>query len=216
MWSRSRARSAGSRSSTTRSRPPAARRRCVPLDLKDYDGIDRLGAALQRALRQARRAGRQRRHARPALAARPCRAEGVGRRDGGQRHGELAPDPLARSAAAEVRRRARGVPHLGRGVDARCAYWGPYSVSKAAVELLARTYAAETATTKVRVNLFNPGPIRTRMRATAMPGEDPMTLDTPENVRREDRRLCLPSLHRDRHALQLPGQEIPDASTPPA
>ena len=45
------------------------------------------------------------------------------------------------------------------------AYWGPYSVSKAALEALARTYAAETVSTPVRVNLFNPGPTRTRMRA---------------------------------------------------
>src|SRR5207302_533595 len=43
------------------------------------------------------------------------------------------------------------------------AYWGPYSISKIALEMLTRTYAAENATTKVRVNLFNPGPIRTRM-----------------------------------------------------
>ena len=72
------------------------------------------------------------------------------------------------------------------------AYWGPYSVSKAAVELMARIYAAETATTKLRVNVFNPGPIRTRMRATAMPGEDPMTLDTPENAAEKIVDLCLP------------------------
>ena len=72
------------------------------------------------------------------------------------------------------------------------AYWGPYSVSKAAVELMARIYAAETATTKLRVNIFNPGPIRTRMRATAMPGEDPMTLDTPENCAAKIIDLCLP------------------------
>ena len=72
------------------------------------------------------------------------------------------------------------------------AYWGPYSVSKAAVELMARIYAAETATTKLRVNVFNPGPIRTRMRATAMPGEDPMTLDTPENCAEKIVDLCLP------------------------
>jgi NAD(P)-dependent dehydrogenase (short-subunit alcohol dehydrogenase family) len=73
------------------------------------------------------------------------------------------------------------------------AYWGPYSVSKAAVELMARIYAAETASTKLRVNIFNPGPIRTRMRATAMPGEDPMTLDTPENCAAKIVELCLPS-----------------------
>jgi hypothetical protein len=45
----------------------------------------------------------------------------------------------------------------------------------------------------VKVNLFNPGPIRTRMRAKAMPGEDPMTLDTPEQAAEAILKLCLPS-----------------------
>ena len=62
------------------------------------------------------------------------------------------------------------------------AYWGPYAVSKAALEALVKTYAAETATTNLRVNLVSPGPVRTRMRAEAMPGEDPETLPPPEAV----------------------------------
>ena len=45
-----------------------------------------------------------------------------------------------------------------------------------------RTYAAEMANTSVRANLFSPGPLRTHMRAQAMPGEDPETLATPEAV----------------------------------
>ena len=60
------------------------------------------------------------------------------------------------------------------------AYWGAYSTSKAALEALVRTYAAETAATTVRVNILNPGPLRTRMRAQAMPGEDPARLLPPE------------------------------------
>ena len=97
----------------------------VPLDLKDYDGIDRLGASLNERYRQARRAGRQCRHARRALADQPCRAESVRRRDGGQRHRQLAADPLARSAAAEIRCRARGVRHLRRRVECRWPIGGP-------------------------------------------------------------------------------------------
>jgi NAD(P)-dependent dehydrogenase (short-subunit alcohol dehydrogenase family) len=73
------------------------------------------------------------------------------------------------------------------------AYRGPYSVSKAALEALARTYAAETETTPVRVNLVNPGPTRTRMRAAVMPGEDPMTLPPPDAVAEKIVALCLPS-----------------------
>jgi NAD(P)-dependent dehydrogenase (short-subunit alcohol dehydrogenase family) len=60
------------------------------------------------------------------------------------------------------------------------AYWGAYNVSKAALESLAFTYAAECKETPVRVNLLDPGAVRTRMRAVAFPGEDPMTLPPPE------------------------------------
>jgi NAD(P)-dependent dehydrogenase (short-subunit alcohol dehydrogenase family) len=73
------------------------------------------------------------------------------------------------------------------------AYWAPYSVSKAALDVLVRTYAAETSSTSVRVNLFSPGATRTRMRAMVMPGEDPMTLPTPEQVAEKMLDLCLPS-----------------------
>ena len=80
----------------------------------------------------------------------------------------------------------------GAATSAR-AYNGTYSVSKAALNVLARTYAAETDTTPVRVNLFNPGPTRTRMRAQVMPGEDPMTLPTPDQVAEAIVPLCAPS-----------------------
>jgi NAD(P)-dependent dehydrogenase (short-subunit alcohol dehydrogenase family) len=72
-------------------------------------------------------------------------------------------------------------------------YWGAYAASKAGMEMLARTYAAETDKTNVKVNIFNPGPTRTRMRAQAMPGEDPMTLDPPHKVAEYIVPLCLPS-----------------------
>ena len=54
-------------------------------------------------------------------------------------------------------------------------------------------WAAEIAITPIRVNLFSPGPIRTRMRAIVFPGEDPMTLDTPEQVADFIVPMCLPS-----------------------
>jgi len=73
------------------------------------------------------------------------------------------------------------------------AYWGLYAASKAALDALVLAYAGELAKTNVKVNLFNPGPIRTRMRAKAMPGEDPMTLDTPEQAAEAILPLCLPS-----------------------
>jgi NAD(P)-dependent dehydrogenase (short-subunit alcohol dehydrogenase family) len=61
-------------------------------------------------------------------------------------------------------------------------YWGAYAVSKAALEAMAFTYANECADTNVKVNVFNPGPTRTQMRKAAFPGEDPMTLPAPEEL----------------------------------
>ena len=59
-------------------------------------------------------------------------------------------------------------------------FWGAYAVSKAGLEMLVKTYAAETEKTKLRVNIVNPGAVRTEMRAKAMPGEDPASLIRPE------------------------------------
>jgi NAD(P)-dependent dehydrogenase (short-subunit alcohol dehydrogenase family) len=61
-------------------------------------------------------------------------------------------------------------------------FWGGYGMAKAALESLALTYAAECETTKVRVNILNPGAMRTAMRARAMPGEDADTLPKPDAV----------------------------------
>jgi NAD(P)-dependent dehydrogenase (short-subunit alcohol dehydrogenase family) len=88
------------------------------------------------------------------------------------------------------------------------AYRGPYSVSKAALEALARTYAAETASTAVRVNLVNPGPTRTRMRAAVMPGEDPLTLPPPEQVAEKIVALCLPSFTETGRLYDFPQDKL--------
>ena len=61
-------------------------------------------------------------------------------------------------------------------------FWGGYAMSKAALESIALTYAAECEGTSVKVNLLNPGTIRTAMRAKAMPGEEPSRLKRPEDV----------------------------------
>lgn len=60
------------------------------------------------------------------------------------------------------------------------AYFGAYAASKAALESLVMTYAAETAKTDLRVNLVDPGPMRTRLRAMAFPGEDKDSLALPK------------------------------------
>jgi NAD(P)-dependent dehydrogenase (short-subunit alcohol dehydrogenase family) len=96
-------------------------------------------------------------------------------------------DPLLRQSEA-----GRAVFLTSGSAQKAAPYWGAYAVSKIGLEMLARTYAAETEKTKVKVNLFNPGPTRTRMRAQAMPGEDPMTLDPPHKVATHVLPLCLP------------------------
>ena len=165
----------------------------VPLDLKDYAGIDRLGLALHQ------RFGRL-----DVLVANA----GI--------LGPLSPlahveakawdDVIAVNVTANWRliramdqllkySDAGRVVLISSGAAASApAYWGPYSVSKAALENLARTYAAENATTNLRINVFNPGPVRTRMRAQAMPGEDPLTLDSPETIASSIVELCLPDM----------------------
>jgi NAD(P)-dependent dehydrogenase (short-subunit alcohol dehydrogenase family) len=61
-------------------------------------------------------------------------------------------------------------------------FWGAYAVSKAALEMLVRTYAAEVASFGIKANAVAPGVVRTAMRAQAFPGEDPMTLPPPEAI----------------------------------
>lgn len=86
-------------------------------------------------------------------------------------------DPLIRRSDA-----GRAVFVSSGAALARNAYWGPYSVSKAGLEALAKTWALELANTSAKVNIVNPGPMRTGMRARAFPGEDPKTLKTPDEI----------------------------------
>lgn len=102
----------------------------------------------------------------------------------------------------------------GAAANAR-AYRGLYAVSKAALETLARTYAAETVSTPIRVNLFNPGPTRTRMRAAVMPGEDPMTLPPPEEIADKITPLCSPAFNETGKLYDFPTGKL-QSFRPPA
>ena len=86
-------------------------------------------------------------------------------------------DPLLRASdAGRALFVSSSVGHAAR------AYWGIYSISKAALEMMVKIYAAEVAKTTVRANIINPGATRTGMRAQAFPGEDPDSLKTPEDI----------------------------------
>jgi len=70
----------------------------------------------------------------------------------------------------------------GKGVTMGRAYWGTYAISKSALETMAHIYADETRQTNIRVNVIDPGSVRTDMRKAAKPGEDPSSLATPEDI----------------------------------
>lgn len=151
----------------------------VPLDLKDYDGVDRLGAAL------FERWGRL--DILFANAAILGIVTPLAHLDA-----KVWDETIAVNVTANWRL-IRSLDPLLRASDAgrvlfmsssaakTCRpYWGTYSITKAALNALAATYAAEVHQTNIGVNVFYPGPTRTRMRAQAMPGEDPETLPPPE------------------------------------
>jgi NAD(P)-dependent dehydrogenase (short-subunit alcohol dehydrogenase family) len=151
----------------------------VPLDLTDYAGIDRLGAAiherwgkLDMLLGNAAVLGA----ITPLSHLEPKVFEAVMAVNVTANWRLIRSlDPLLqRSDAGRALFVTSGVASLAR------PFWGSYTTSKAALEALVKTYAAENRTTKLRVNLINPGPLRTRMRAQGWPGEDPATLKPPE------------------------------------
>lgn len=185
----------------------------VPVDLQDFDALDRLGAGLYE------------RHGRVDVLFGNAGVLG-GLAPLGHHDPKSWADVMAVNVTANWRL-IRSLDLLLRASDAgraifvtsgaahkAPAYWGPYSVSKAAVEALARTYAAETATTPIRVMLLNPGPLRTRMRAAAMPGEDPDTLRTPEDLAPDVVRLASPDWAETGRIFDFPTGRVLTPGTP--
>jgi NAD(P)-dependent dehydrogenase (short-subunit alcohol dehydrogenase family) len=164
----------------------------VPLDLTDFDGLARLGAALHD------------RHGKLDILIGNAGVAGTSSPLG---HTELKRwvDTVALNVTANFQLIRCMEPLLrlsdaGRAVfvtsgaaSKALAYMGPYAASKAALDAMVRVWAAETAITPIRVNLFSPGPVRTRMRATVFPGEDPETLTTPEEVVEFIVPMCAPA-----------------------
>jgi NAD(P)-dependent dehydrogenase (short-subunit alcohol dehydrogenase family) len=153
----------------------------VPLDLRDYAGIDQLGGALFERFGRldalAACAG-----ALGALTPAHQATPGVIEETIGVNY--IANHRLIRSIHPLLRASDAGrAVFLSSGVARKQrAYWGPYAASKAALDALVMCYAAELEVTPIKANVFNPGPTRTSMRAKAYPGEDPMTLPAPEEV----------------------------------
>jgi NAD(P)-dependent dehydrogenase (short-subunit alcohol dehydrogenase family) len=84
------------------------------------------------------------------------------------------------------------------------AYWGAYGATKAGLEHLVKSWAAEAPDGRWRVNLYDPGVVATRLRAQAMPGEDPSTLRRPADVAPDIARLCLPGEQRHGEIVDSP------------
>ena len=61
-------------------------------------------------------------------------------------------------------------------------FWGAYAASKAGLETLARSWATEVARSNLKINLVDPGPVRSHLRAQAFPGEDPAKHRHPDEV----------------------------------
>lgn len=113
--------------------------------------------------------------------------------------------PLRASDAGRVVLLSSGAGHRAN----MNPYWGLYAATKSAVDTMARTYAAETMNiTPLRVMAANPGPLRTRMRAAAMPGEDPMTLKTPEEFAPKLVDLCEPAWNETGKLYDFPTNRV--------
>lgn len=165
----------------------------VPLDLKDADGIDRMGAALFERWKKL--------DILVANAGILGRLTPLGHLDPKEWDDVLAVnltanwrlirsfDPLLRASDA-----GRAVFITSSAAETCKAYWGSYSTTKAALDALAKTYAAECVTTNVKVNLVDPGPQRTALRAQALPGEDAETVSRPGEFAAQLVQLVSPDL----------------------
>jgi NAD(P)-dependent dehydrogenase (short-subunit alcohol dehydrogenase family) len=109
-----------------------------------------------------------------------------------------AMDPLLRAGPAG--RAIFVTSAVGRKAE---PYYGSYAVSKAGLEVLARIYAGEVASTAVRVNLIDPGIVRTRLRGRMFPGENPAALPAPESITDAFVELALPECMRNGEIVTL-------------
>jgi NAD(P)-dependent dehydrogenase (short-subunit alcohol dehydrogenase family) len=94
-------------------------------------------------------------------------------------------------------------------------YWGVYAMSKAALESMMRAYAEETKSlTPIRVTIVNPGPMRTEMRRSARPGEDPMSIPAPDDLMPELLRFVQPAWAETGALYDFPSRRILEYRSP--
>ena len=108
-------------------------------------------------------------------------------------------DPLLRASDA-----GRAIFVTSGAADGAHPYWGAYAVSKAALEAMVKTWAGEVTKTPVKVNLVDPGALRTSMRAEAYPGEDPMTQRAADEITDTFVELAEPASTRHGEIVQAP------------
>lgn len=153
----------------------------VPLDLRDGDGIDRLGKAIYDRWGQldglVGNAG-------VLGTITPLAHLDVKDFDNAFAVNVAANYRLIRSMDLLLRKApaARVVFVSSQSSQTAKPFWGLYAATKAALEAMVKSYAAELSTTSVTANVFWPGAVRTAMRAKAYPGEDPETLPQPSAV----------------------------------
>lgn len=95
------------------------------------------------------------------------------------------------------------------------AYWGLYGASKAALDLMCRDWAEEIRNiTQIKVMLVNPGGTRTRMRAEAAPGEDPMRLPTPDEITPYLIQMAAPDWQETGRIYDFPKRKVLDFRPP--
>ena len=83
------------------------------------------------------------------------------------------------------------------------AYWGTYALSKAALETMTQVYVDEVRQTNLKVNLIDPGTVRTDMRASVKPGEDPMSLPAPEEIMQDFIDLASPDCTKHGEIIRI-------------
>lgn len=153
----------------------------VPVDLTDFEAIDRLGASINERWGQLDillgNAG-QLGVITPLHQLKPSVFEEVFAVNVTANYRLLRSlDPLLRRSDA-----GRALFITSGAVNSLRPFMGAYSASKAALEALVKTYANENTKSTINANLIDPGTLRTKMRAYYAPGEDPTTVSLPEEI----------------------------------